>query len=135
MAGSSSANPGAGGAPPPCKVTRIAPGVFQIRTAAMPVTLQLCEDTQGSPAVTSTINTVLVREVGTPGPVNGQPTGITKTRFTLTLPAATYDIRMVITPLPACKFAYLFEACSNPQFWLLAVDVIEPDGHFRLIVA
>jgi hypothetical protein len=118
----------------PCKIARVSPGVFQIRAADMPVTMQLCEDTQGNPAVTSTINTVIVRQIGTPKPVKGQPTGVTKTAFTLTLPAATYDIRVVITPLHNCKFAYIFEACSNPQFWLLAIDVIEPDGHFRLIV-
>jgi hypothetical protein len=96
--------------------------------------MKLCEDTQGNPAKTSTLNAVVVRQIGTPNPVQGQPTGVTKTAFTLTLAAGTYDVRVVITPLPGCKFAYIFEDCGNPQFWLLAIDVIEPDGHFRLIV-
>lgn len=118
----------------PCNISRVSPGVFQIRAADMPVTLQLCEDTQGNPAVTSTLNTAIVRQIGSPNPITGQPTNVTKTTFTLTLPVGSYDVRVVITPLPGFKFAYIFEKCSNPQFWLLAIDAIEPDGHFRLIV-
>jgi hypothetical protein len=124
----------AGGAPTPCKIARVDPGVFQINATDTPVTLQLCEDTQGNPASTSTINEVDVRQVGTSDPVKNQPTGLTKTKFTLTLPAAKYVIRLVITPQPGCKYAFLYEACSKPQFWLLALDAVEPDGPFTLIV-
>jgi hypothetical protein len=133
MPNGNAANAG-GAAGGPCKITRIAPGVFQVKQTDMPVTLQLCDDTEADPAQNSTINTVGVRQVGTSTPVKGQPTNITKTTFDIQLPAATYVIRMVINPLPACKFAYLFEACTNPQFWLMAIDVIEPDSDFRLIV-
>jgi len=140
MSGGSPANPGAGAAPAPCKIAADPSGQydFQVRAADMPVKVKLCENHQGDPATTSKFNQktkVLSLATSPPTVIPGQPTAITDTTFSLSLPVGAYLIEIVLTPLPNSVIAYVNEDCSGSnQLVHILTNVGQPSNYFTLRV-
>jgi hypothetical protein len=123
----------------PCKITADPSGQydFQVRAVDMPIAIKLCEDHQGTPATTSNLNLVTIRSLSTNPPtvVAGQPTGLTTTTFSLTLPVGAYYVGIVVNPLPSSTMAYVCEDCIGlTQLTHILTSVQQPSGYFTLRV-
>jgi hypothetical protein len=129
-------NPAGGAAAGPCKMTPVSLRAFQIKASDMPVTIKLCENEQGDPAK-STFSTITVRSLSTNPPtvIKGQPTAVTKTTFTLTLPVGLYYVGIVVNPFPGSAMAYVYEDCAGSnQLTDIQLDVGDLSGYFTLRV-
>ena len=99
--------------------------------------MKLCENTQGSPATSSSFNTIQIFDALTNPPklVSGQPTNVTATGFSLALPTGNYDVVMVLNHLPAAQVAYVYENCGGLNQLARIPILIQPSGYFSLKVA
>jgi hypothetical protein len=131
-------NPAGGAAAGPCKISADPSGEynFQIRVADMPLNAKLCGDHQGASPPAS-FNLIKVRSLlaSPPTVVPGQPTAMTATTFSLTLPVGGYYIGVVINPLPSAAIVYVYEDCAGSnQLTDILADVQQESGHFTLRV-
>jgi len=138
MAGGPQNNPGAGAAPAPCKISPDPSGQFdfQVKAADMPVKIKLCEDQNGTPATTSSFNTIVVSVALTNPPkvVAGQPTSTTATSASFSLQKGAYDIVIALNPLPNSKVAYVYEDCGGLNQLIRIPTPVKVSGHFSLKV-
>jgi len=127
-----------GAAPAPCRISVDNSGQFefQIKATDMPVIVKLCENNLGAPATTSSFNAVRVYNALTSPPkvVNGQPTTVNATDFSLTLPSGAYDIVMTLNHLPGSQIAYVYESCGGLNQLARIPILIQPSGYFSLRV-
>jgi hypothetical protein len=113
---------------------------FQVNASDMPVTINLCKDTRGTPADPDVeLVTVDVYDSTTGTPIPGQPTSLKSNSFTLKLTKGAYDINSTVGPGPGAKpngkpTVYLYEACNNPTTQLCAFIAGGPGCGFTLTV-
>jgi len=135
MSGGTPANPGAGAAPVPCKITPDPSGQCEFQAGDMPVTIQLCEDTNRTPATSTRFYKVemFVHNSMTPAP--NQPSELTNTTCKLpSQPAGCYDVQITVLHTPGAV-GYVYEACGNPAFQLCDIDTSNsPNTSFSLRV-
>jgi hypothetical protein len=137
----SSVTPAAGVVPivmrpsPPCKISS-GPAVSG---SGMPVTINLCRDTQGSSATAVQLVAVNVYDISGKE-VSAQPTSLKPSSFVLTLQPGTYDINSTIGPTPGVGFTskasvFLYESCANAGLQLCAfITAVGPGSSFSLKV-
>jgi len=103
----------------------------------MPIKVKLCEDDKGSPAKSFDFNGVTIYDTAkSPAQVvSGQPTGLTKTGFTLLLPVGIYDVVMILDHVPNAQVAYVFEDCDKANPLARILVFVTPTGSFYLKVA
>jgi hypothetical protein len=134
MGASASSGPGTG----PCKIGVDPSGQFEylVKASDMPSKILLCENQQGAPATSTSFNTVQVYNALTnpKQKVNGQPTTVNATDFTLNLPTGAYDVVMVLNHLPSAQVAYVYESCGGLNQLARIPVVIQPSGFFSIKV-
>ena len=96
-----------------CQVKQSSPGTFQAK-ANIAVTVQL-SDAPGTPAAKCSFNGISIFPAGSTVAVPGQPTSITATEFTMTLPVAKYHVAMGLVYLPGCGVVFAYEKCTSAQ--------------------
>jgi hypothetical protein len=106
--------------------------------SGMPVTINLCKDTQGSPAIAGT-QLVAVNVYDYSGKeVSTQPTSLKPYSFVLTLPPGTYDINSTVGPASGADskpVLFLYESCANAAPQLCAfITAVGPGSSFSLKV-
>jgi hypothetical protein len=122
--------------PRPCKIS----AGFRLSASDMPVTINLCKDTQGTPATEVQLVSVDVYDAASGAAVANQPTDLKSNSFTLNLKAGTYDINSTVGPGSGASLAtkptvYLYEACANPTTQLCAfITAAGPGCGFTLTV-
>jgi hypothetical protein len=109
---------------------------FQVQVAYMPLKIKLCEDHRGNPATSSSFNTVGVFNALTSpiSPVNGQPTAVTATAFSIDLSPGAYDINMDLNYIPGAQVAFVYENCGGLNQLARIPILIMPSGTFSLRV-
>jgi hypothetical protein len=110
---------------------------FQIKAPDMPVTINLCKDTQGTLATEVQFAAVTVFD-NSGNLVANQPTNLKSNSFDLNLPPGAYDINSTVAPASGASSTskptvFLYEACRNPTIQLCAfVTSTSPGGSFSL---
>ena len=117
----------------PCKVQKVSPGYFRAHAADMPISMKLCDDQSGTIAKNCDFNSVIIEnEDGTV--VSGQPTNLTKTKFTINLSAGKYIISIVLDHTTDARFGYVYEDCDGSNKILSINFAVQPSGDFDLEV-
>jgi len=134
MGASASPGPGTG----PCNIGLDPSGQFEflVKASDMPRKILLCENHQGAPATSSSFNTVQVYKALTnpKQKVNGQPTTVNATDFTLNLSTGAYDVVMMLNHLPSAQVAFVYESCGGLNQLARIPVLIQPSGFFSIKV-
>lgn len=122
--------------PAPCKISGpdpTAPG------NAMPITINLCKDTQGNPSTNMQLASVDVYDDRSGNHITGQPSTSKPSSFVLQLPRGVYDINSTVVPASGSgsprPTVFLYESCANPNLQLCAfITAVGPGSSFQLTV-
>ncbi len=109
----------------------------QISVSKMPVTINLCRDTQGHLATTYQFVAIDVSD-DSGNKVASQPSGIKSNSFVLSLPLGDFDVNATVLPAhgtDAKPTLFLYEACTQSPAQLCAIMTSDsPGGSFHLTV-
>lgn len=116
-----------------CKIS----SARQIGVSKMPVTIDLCKDTEGHPATDYQFATVDVHD-SSGSTVPNQPSSLKSNSFVLNLPVGVFNIAVTVAPAQggASKpVLFLLEDCNQPTVQLCFIDTsISPGCGFQLTV-
>lgn len=119
--------------PVPCKISP----ARQIAVSKMPVTINLCKDTQGHLATNYQFATVDVSD-SSGSKVPNQPSSLKSDSFVLNLPVGGFDIAVTVAPAQggASKpVLFLYENCTQSPVQLGFIDTsISPGTGFHLMI-
>jgi hypothetical protein len=119
--------------PAPCKISPS----HQINDSKMPVTINLCKDTQCRLATSYQFASVDVFD-SSGNKVPNQPSELKSSSFVLSLPAGDFDVNATVAPsqgTTAKPTLFLYEACTqSPAQLSAAVTSVSPGCSFHLKV-
>lgn len=119
--------------PVPCKISPS----HQISVSKMPVTINLCKDTQGHLATSYQFASVDVFD-SSGNKVPNQPSSLKSNSFVLNLPAGDFDVNATVAPAQgttAKPTLFLYEACTQSPVQMCAiVTSVSPGCSFHLTV-
>lgn len=103
----------------------------------MPVTINLCKDTQGHLATDYKFATVDVRD-SSDSKVPNQPSSLNPNSFVLNLPGGSFIIAVTVAPAhggASKSVLFLLENCTQPTVQLCFIDTaIGPGRGFKLTI-
>lgn len=119
--------------PVPCKISP----AREIGVSKMPVTINLCRDTQGDLATNYQFAAVDVRD-SSGSKVPNQPSSLKSNSFVLNLASGGFNIAVTVAPAQggtSKPVLFLYEQCTQSPVQLCFIDTaISPASGFQLTV-